>query len=297
MTENNNKTELSALISLLDEPDKGMYQQIEQKIYSYGEQAIPLLEEAWSSTIHPDIQERMELIIGQIQKEKLCREIDYWARVDSQDLLKGFILVSQYEYPNLSVDQITRKIGDIIQDVWLELNNSLSPLEKTKVFNHIIYEIQGFKANKKDILAVDNCCINRLIESKRGNALSLGILYSIVAQALKIPIMGIDLPRHFVLSYINEEKLNAPIKQIKREDVLFYLNPFYKGVVFSEKEINVFIRQLKQQPQERFYLPANNITIIYRLLNELRYTYTKANLFEKSKSLDHLISILQKYRG
>ncbi|MFA8449739.1 MAG: transglutaminase-like domain-containing protein [Bacteroidales bacterium] len=295
MTENKNTTELSALISLLDEPDKNMLNQIKEKIYSYGEEAIPILEQAWSTAINPAIQNRMEKIIHQIQKEKLCNAIDTWARLEKHDLLKGFILVSQFEYPELNAEKISRTLGEIIQEVWLELNNSLTPLEKIKVINHIIYDIQHFQANKNNIIAVDNCCLNKVLETRKGNALSLGILYIIISQALKIPVYGIDLPRHFVLSYVDEKKEDAPINMLSKKDILFYINPFYKGVVFSEKEISLFIQQLKIKPEDRFYLPTNNISIISRLLNELRYTYSKAKRNQRAKELDKIISIVQKY--
>ena len=39
--------ELDALVSLIDEPNEDMFSQIRNKVLAYGNQAIPVLEEAW----------------------------------------------------------------------------------------------------------------------------------------------------------------------------------------------------------------------------------------------------------
>ncbi|MFA8299210.1 MAG: transglutaminase-like domain-containing protein [Hyphomicrobiales bacterium] len=295
MTENNNKSELCALISLLDEPDSGMYNQIKAKINSYGEQAIPLLETAWDETESTTVQSRVENIIQRIQIEKLCHDIDHWARLENHDLLKGFILVNKLIYPNIDINIITKELGRITQDIWLELNNDLTPLEKIKVFNHIIFDIQKFGPNKDNMTLPDNNCLHRLLETRRGNALSLGILYIVLGQSLRLPLYGIDLPRHFVIAYMDDDKIGTSIKKMKRKDVAFYLNPFYKGIVFSEKEIEIFVKQLKLEQEDRFYLPSSNINIISRLLNELRYSFEKNEGDEKIKQVDRVLSIINKY--
>jgi len=46
------------------------------------------------------------------------------------------------------------------------------------------------------------------------------MLYVLIAQSLKIPVYGIDLPRHFVLAYVDETQL------LPEAEVMFYLNPF-----------------------------------------------------------------------
>ena len=47
--------------------------------------------------------------------------------------------------------KLTNHIKQIVQDVWLELNDNLTALEKVKVLNRIIFDVHGFYGNTKNI--------------------------------------------------------------------------------------------------------------------------------------------------
>ncbi|MCK4638179.1 MAG: hypothetical protein KAT33_02045, partial [Bacteroidales bacterium] len=156
--------ELGALISLLDEPDNRMFDQIKEKIFTYGIDAVPSLENAWENSFDNLIQQRIENIIHKIQFDNLFVELKKWSQNNYKDLLHGFILLSQYQYPDLDKGKITKQISQIIQDIWLELNNYLTALEKIKVINHILFDIHKFTSNKSNIYTPENFFINNLLE-------------------------------------------------------------------------------------------------------------------------------------
>ena len=284
-TRDENK-ELSALISLLDEPDEKVYHTIREKIFSYGPAAIPPLESAWENSFNPDIQHRIEDIIHRIQREGLKRDLVKWSEDKSHDLLLGYMLVSRFQYPDLSMENIIKKVGQISQDIWLELNSNLTGLEKVKVINHTLYDINHYSGSVSNMASPDNYYINNLLDNKKGSPLALGLLYIILAQSLKIPIRGVDLPRHFVLAYV-DEPLPAE-KEQTIDDVLFYINPFNKGAVFTKNEISLFIKQMKLDPKPSYYLPCDNATILRRLMNELIFIYEKSGNMQKAEELKEL---------
>ncbi len=279
--------ELKALISLADEPDEQLYAQIRSRILFYGVEAIPSLESAWESTLEDGIQQRLIQLIHQIQQETLFAELQQWGRFGYEDLLRGYILVTRYQYPDLDVDAITREVGRIAQELWLELNNDLTPLEKVKVLNHVFYDINHFSGNTTNIHLPDNFYLKNLLESKKGNPLSLGIFYLIIAKSMRIPIHGIDLPKHFILAYTDEEK-----KSLSADDVVFYLNPFNKGAVFTKNEIDLYVKQLKLEPQSKYYAPCSNKNIIARLISGLADSYVLSGNNDKSEELQHLLTAL-----
>ena len=279
--------ELKALISLADEPDEQLYAQIRSRILFYGVEAIPSLESAWESTLEDGIQQRLIQLIHQIQQETLFAELQQWGRFGYEDLLRGYILVTRYQYPDLDVDAITREVGRIAQELWLELNNDLTPLEKVKVLNHVFYDINHFSGNTTNIHLPDNFYLKNLLESKKGNPLSLGIFYLIIAKSMRIPIHGIDLPKHFILAYTDEEK-----KSLSADDVVFYLNPFNKGAVFTKNEIDLYVKQLKLEPQSKYYAPCSNKNIIARLISGLADSYILSGNNDKSEELHHLLTAL-----
>jgi len=290
LADKSQNNELNALISMLDEPSDAMFYQIRNKILYYGINAVPHLENAWDNSFDNNIQTRIEDIIHIIQLDSLKSELNDWVQRGHHDLFKGFCLVSKYQYPDLNDAELKDKIENIEKDIWLELNDNLTALEKIKVINHILFDIHRFAGNKTNIDAPQNLFINNLLETKKGNHLSIGILYIILTQKLGIPVFGVNLPQHFILAYvseISEERVSAA----NESDVLFYINPFNKGAVFTQREIELFVKHLKLKPNSKYYEPCDNITIIKRLFENIIYSYKKLGYLDKVEELRNIVQV------
>jgi len=285
--------ELKALVSLIDEPDEGFLEQIRQKIYTFGTDAVPFLENAWENSLDNIMQSRIEDIIHKIQFDNVYMELNNWYHFGAKNLFLGHFLLSKYQYPDLDEEQIKKQIDTITKDVWLELNDNLTSLEKIKVINHIFFEVHGFGGNIINFHSPQSSYINTLLETKKGNSLSLGMLYIIIAQKNNLPVFGVNLPEHFILAYTNQH-IEDNISFISEKEVLFYVNPFNKGAVFTKKEIDSFIKQLKLKPDQSYYHPTENEEIIKRMLYNLIYSYEKSNETNKVKELELILKIFNK---
>lgn len=286
--------ELKALIRLVDEPDEKLFNQVRNHIFDYGMDAVAELEAACELTFDETLQKRIIQLIHDIQMNNLYIELNSWAKFNYTDLLQGYMLVSRYQNPDLNTDLITREIGRIAQEVWLELNNNLTALEKVKVINHILFDINKIVGNTTNLFSPDNFYLKNLFESRKGNPLSIGMLYIIIARSLHIPIYGVDLPRHFILAYADETPMNdIKTDNEKETDILFYLNPFNRGAVFTKKEIELFVKQMNLDFQESFFKPCSNLTIIKRMIEGLIETYRKNGNSIKASELEYLIGALQ----
>jgi len=285
----NNPNQLSALINLLDEPDDKTFGIIREKIFAFGEQAVPRLEQAWESTFDELVQGRIESIIHKIQQEGFRHQLIDWMKLGSSDLLKGFLLISRTQYPELNPEEITMTIEQMKMDAWLELNDNLTALENIKVLNHIIYDMHKFEGNRINLYAPTNQYINTLLETHKGSPLTLGILYLILAQKLDLPVQGVNLPQHFILAYTTD--LYHPYTGAG--DVLFYINPFNKGAVFTRREIDLFIRQMQLKPESSFFNPCTNVDIIQRLISNMILTYTQLGTPEKVEELNALLDLMK----
>lgn len=281
--------ELNALIHLLDEPDEKVYDSIRERINSFGNEAIPYLEKALEISFDTFIQERAGEIIKDIQQKELHAEFSDWINTSSSDLLKGYILVTRTQYPEISEESLTIKIEQMKMDAWLELNDNLTALENIKVLNHIIYHVHNLDGNKINLFDPQNIYLNTLLETHKGSSLSLGILYIIIARKLNIPLYGVNLPQHFILSYVSELSGSDPTM----DDVLFYINPFNKGAVFTKREIELFIQQLRINPDRSYFSPCSNIDIIKRLIGSLIYSYTQLGYAEKIEELERLLKLTE----
>ena len=290
------KQELNALLSLLDDPDKDVFIQVREKLLSIGEKAIPALENIWEHSFDTGIQNKIEGIIHNIQFNITAQSLKEWSATAEQNLLAGALLIAKYQYPDLNTDKIKRQIQQIRQDIWLELNDKLTALEQVKIINHILFDVHNFSGNTQHYHAPQNSYINNVLESKKGNPLSLSLVYLIVAQDLKIPIFGVNLPEHFVLCYKDVHQLMSV--RTKRDEemiakgILFYINPFSKGAVFGKGQLDIYLKKMNLNIQQDHYQPCTNLEMIKRLLRNLVFSYKKLGYAEKQDELQKLLDAL-----
>jgi regulator of sirC expression with transglutaminase-like and TPR domain len=158
--------------------------------------------------------------------------------------------------------------------------------------NKIIFGVHGFTGNKENYTSPLNSYINTVIETKKGNPLSLCIVYSIVASQLNLPIFGVNLPNHFILAYIDQNGTNNFLSNANEYGVLFYINAFSKGTIFQKEDITQFLTGINQKPQTWHYEPCSNSDIIRRMLTNLIASYQQSGDAQKVEDLSVLRSFL-----
>lgn len=279
--------EIDSLIRLLDDPDVEIAEQVEDRLLFHGNKALEQLEEAWSHSFDSLLQERLENVIHKIQFNEVKHELEIWAMNDAQDLLQGALIVNKYQYPDLDPQIISNKIDEIRREIWLRLFNDMSSIEKITLVNYVFYKEFGFSGNTTNHQDPENSYIGKVLERKKGNQISLAIIYSIIAQKLDLPVYGVNLPQHFVLAYIDETR--DPGMQVQ-----FYINAFNKGYTFGRKDITSFLKQLKLDEHPVYYEPCSNKDIIKRVLRNLTSSYQKAGQEDKVREMGLLLEILNR---
>ena len=292
MNEDNFNRELNALLRLLDDPDKKIISHVESKIMAYGREAVPVLQDCWENMVDPVVNEKIEKLIFDINFKDNIKALDDWKNRDQHDLLKGYLIISQYEYPEFITESLIKEIEKKKNLIWLELNDQLTAFEKTKVINHFFYEVFKFKTSKNPVSPMDYY-LNHLLETRMGNHLSLGILYLIFSSMLDLPVFGVNLPDHFVLGFARKP-INHELDFKLDNEVLFYINPSKKGVVFTQNEIKLYLEQTNISPDDLYFYPNNNLLILQRLLNELVHQYQKSGKKKKAEDMAMMLKTLER---
>jgi len=282
-----NTKEISALVKLLDDPDQEIYQHVEERLLLYGNEVVDYLENVWEHSLDVLLQERIENIVHKIQFSNVKEDLNLWYQSGAFDLLKGALVINRYQYPDLDEEKVILQIEEIKREIWLGLQYEMSSVEKIKLINHIFYNVYGFSGNTKNHHDPQNSYINQVIESKKGNQISLAIIYATLAQKLDIPVYGVNLPQHFILGYIDESRRDE-----QEFGVLFYINAFNKGAIFGKHDVDQFLRQLNLDPLPGFYAPCSNVEIIRRVIRNLISAYENLGSAEKVEELKQLQDIL-----
>ncbi|MCB0773962.1 MAG: hypothetical protein KJZ58_03235 [Flavobacteriales bacterium] len=285
------ETEIQALITLIDDPDESIYTQVRDRILALGEPVVPVLENAWERDGLGDLFRcRVEDLLHAIHLDITYRRLTAWRKTGGDDLLEGALAVCRYRYAELDEAKVRARLTKLRQDIWLELNDHLTAFEKVRVFNHIFFQVHGFKGNKRNYHAPQNSYLNEVLEGRKGNPLSLALIYQLVAEELELPIRGVNLPNHFVLAYLDETGVAA--SEFGHGDVLFYVNAFSQGDILGKAEIDEFLTKLGMPHEESFYQPCTNIEIIRRLMNNLLNSYEKLGDTDRAEDLRKLLTAL-----
>lgn len=280
------------MINLLDDPDELVFHHIRDEIMNMGPEVIPDLEEVWEETSMGELfQSRIESIIHDIQFNSIQNELLYWKAQKSDDLLYGMYVLSKFQYPELTFDELDSFFKKLTQDIWIELHEGLTALEKMRIVNHILYDVYGFKGDSDDYLAPQNSYLNDVIARKKGNPISLSILNVIIAQRLGLPIKGINLPRHFIVAWQDDYFF---FTEESKMPILFYVNPFSKGTIFSRRDVEQFLQQVNIPPKEIFFTPCSNLDIMKRVINNLINSYSRKGNQDK---VDDLIALQELFNA
>ena len=284
-----NNDSILALINLIDDPDESIYEHVHDRLLSYGAEAIPYLETSWEDQDFGLLfQSRIESLIHEIQFEETKRILKAWKESSTKDLLTGAIAVAKYQYPGLDEAKVRTQIEEIQKSVWLEINNKQTALEIVRIINKVFFGMYHFQGNAKTFHSPLNSYINTVLETKKGNPLSLSLIYSIIAQNLNIPIYGVNLPNHFILAYMDEYAVNQFLPENNDYGVLFYINPFSKGSLFGIDEIKEFLDGINQTHSRDYFEPCSNTSIIKRMLTNLIASFQEVGNSEKVNELIEL---------
>lgn len=287
-----NDKEIDALIQLLDDPDKEVFLAVSYRLVNEGLEIVPRLERAWESSHDILTQQRLEDIIQDIQFRNVMTGFGDWINSGSESLLEGAFWIAKYQYPDLELSDLENELSKITRDVWLELNNNLTALEKIRIVNHVLFEVYKFSMNRTNIHAPQNSYVNLVFEGKKTNAVSMAIVYLCVTEELGLPVYSIKFPHSIVLGYLDEYIPQDKLAE-KPESYLFFLNPLNRGAVFGKKELDYYIQQSKIEPSEVFYHKASYADLIQKLLIVLIANYEKSGFTDKVRDLNTLLNLFK----
>lgn len=273
------KNEIKALISLLDDRDSEVASHVEKQIVHLGEGIIPFLEEEWEETLNADLQKKIEDLIHNLQFGGLLERLKAWKENGAENLLEGMWLVNSYLYPDVEFASINKTIDQLYFDAWTQMKDEMHPYDQVKTLNNVLFREKRFSANTKNFHSPANSMLHLVLESKRGNPLTLCVLYMTLAQRLDMPVYGVNLPNLFILTY-------------KLDGMQFYINVYNKGLILSKADIDNYILQLDLNPMDIFYEPCSNLEIVKRALRNLAFSFEKMDDPEKATEVTKLLTAI-----
>ncbi len=263
----NETKEISALLHLIDDPDEDVYGVVSNKILSIGKSIIPNLENLWENTPEEQVQERIELIIHKLHFNDLTDDFINWKN-GGAGLLKGALLVARYHYPEFKEQQTLQELEKLRRNIWLEMSSYLTPLEQANIITGIMYNYHKQQGVEINYTQPDDFLINKVLETKKGNAIGNGIVYLAICEMLDIPIRAVNIPRQFILAYFDPRYEMLHPEGHSSEKIVFFVDPV-NGQIYSHKDLENYFKRIAVPPTPSYYKPLSSKRVIQMLLEEL----------------------------
>jgi len=285
------EAEISALFKLIDDPDEEVFNTIADRLLNYGTPIIPDLEHLWENTLDEATLERIEIMIYKLRLQDLKEAFIEWKSKSDPSLFEGALLVTKFQFPELAIDSLRHQMEKIRRNIWLELNNYLTPLEQANVIRNILfnyYQIKGVEVNYEK---PEEFLISAPLQSKKGNAIANTLLYAELCQQLEIQAQFINIPKQCIIAFYASDWDPEELVTNPQEFIQFYVEGT-TGNAFSQKDLDQYMIRSNIEPKNSYYKPLSNVKIIKKHLQEFAKCFNSPTLQYKQKDLTYLANLL-----
>jgi hypothetical protein len=283
--------EIKALFSLIDDPDEEVYSTIANRLLDYGTPIIPDLEHLWENTLDESTLERIERMIYTLRFKDIQQAFIDWGNAPAPSLFEGALLLVKYQFPELALDPLRHQLEKIRRNIWLELNNYLTPLEQANVIRNILfsyYQIKGVEVNYDN---PEDFLVSSPLQSKPGNAFANALIYAEICQQLEIHAEWINIPKQCILAYFSADWEPHEIVPNPQEFIQFYVEGT-SGHPFSQKDMDQYFLRHHIEPKIVYYKRLSNQRVIQKMILEFAKCFNSPTLQFKRDDLIALANCL-----
>ena len=178
------------------------------------------------------------------------------------DVARAAMLLAAAEYPQLNVERelfAFQRLAGAISSKFLDDND---PLYCVNVISEYLFDDMGFRGDADNYYDPRNSYLNQVLERRTGIPITLSAVYMEVGRRLKVPLLGIGMPGHFLVRHSEIENL--------------YIDTFSGGILLSEEECRNILSErthgnLDWNPD--LLKPVSNREIIARMIRNLKAIY------------------------
>ncbi|QPJ65082.1 MAG: hypothetical protein G3M78_06645 [Candidatus Nitrohelix vancouverensis] len=271
---------MNSLLRLLDDRDASVRGKIRDELVASGEDATPFLEIAALSenpVLRKEALSILEALLP-IKTETRLRELGASAEKET-DLERGVCIIMQFGYPMAKDSIVSDALDSLASEFSSQLPEQASQKEMAQRLLNFLFVEKGFKGNDADYMNPDNSFINKVLEDKLGIPISLSVLCVLVGQRLKLPIVGVGLPGHYIVKYAS---LTEPL----------YFDPFHDGRQLTVDECRGIVERMGYKFEEYHLGQATHRETLMRMLNNLIHTYFNRQMEDKAHQVENLLKAL-----
>ena len=271
-----------ALISLLSDEDPGVYRTVRSRLISFGPIAHEWLRPHTLSS-DPVMRRRALEIVHYLTRRTADERFLNFCRHRSEglDLEEGAWLLAQTQYPEINCEAYRALLDSYAAELRDPIQAEPRGEKTLLAMNQYLFRKLGFTGNEQSYYEPDNSYLNRVVDQRTGNPVSLCAVYLLVARRLKLPITGIGLPGHFVCRY-------------QSSTYEAYIDCFNRGRLLTKADCMKFLVLSHRSLQEGYLTPMSSRRILLRVCANLHEIYLHHELPDETARFDRYLKALGK---
>lgn len=211
------------------------------------------------------------------------RQLFYQAiqQADEQICLEEVALyIALEEYPELDVEEYLNALDTMAAEVQERLPAERYPMRVLRTINQYLFEELGYGGNQTEYYDPRNSFLNEVIDRRTGIPITLALVYLAIARRLNFPMIGINMPGHFIIRPVVGE-------------MEIFVDPFHQGEILFLQDCEKLLAKVFDRPVElrpEYLSPVSNRQFLGRLLTNLKVLYVNQKQFQKALDvLDRLL--------
>jgi regulator of sirC expression with transglutaminase-like and TPR domain len=252
-----------ALLTLLADDDPKTFHSIRPRILSLGPDAADWLKPQLVSN-DPVLRRRARDLVNAFGRQSAdTRFLGFCLQSGEELNLDAAVwLLARTRYPDVNVEAYSA----ILDDFALRLAERIDPQAEADqtlgVIHQFLFEEQGFCGNEENYYEAENSYLNRVIDRRTGNPVSLCTVLILVARRLNLPISGIGLPGHFVARYQTPE-------------AELFIDCFNRGKVLTKADCVKYLTDMGHTLQDGYLSPVSPRRTLQRMCSNLHQIYSQ----------------------
>lgn len=219
----------------------------------------------------------MYLPLGRKNFDQEAKKLD-----NEIDLGKAALYIAQEEYNNFDSADYIKILDELAAKIQKRLPSERYPLRVIQTINQYLYDELGYKGNSDDYYDPRNSFLNDVIDRRTGIPITLSVIYLEIARRLNFPMVGINMPGHFLI-------------RPEFQDTGIFIDSFNQGEILFEQDCEERLKTMYGHPvqmQPSFIEAVGNKQILARILTNLKFIYLNNKNWDKALAAVERIMLL-----
>jgi regulator of sirC expression with transglutaminase-like and TPR domain len=269
-----------ALLTLLGDEDRSISDRARDEILGLGRGAIEVLR---SASVHTDplIRRRSQRLLQKLEKEAADAQfLEFCLKHGEEfEIEEGLWRLSRTQYPEINVEAYQALLDSYATTLRDRLEAAPEPRRLIATINEFLFDELGFRGNEQNYYEPENSYLNRVLDRRTGNPISLSLVYLMLARRLKLPMVGVGMPGHFICRF------QSPAGAL-------FVDAFNHGKVLTKSDCVSYLLQSNYGFSESYLVPATPRRVLLRVCSNLHQSYRQLDMRAEAERFQRYIVAL-----